>query len=349
LPAQWLSSSSEVSDRVSAGLTRSLQTLSQPENLRRLRAAVVFLLALWAVLSIARLVWALVPSPAPAEAPPAVVNPIVADVSAGPSDTVNIEQMRSWHLFGKAGAPVPVKEVQVVETPANEREGIEDGARETRLKVVLRGIVASTEDGLGHAVIEYQNRQAVYAVEDKLPLPGKVTLAKVMPRQVVLNNRGTYELLTLYEDSPLGQGKAAPARPAVRPAATRRAPPLPSVASATTIDKRDDAETTRLAQGFRDTLYSNPQSLAKLVRVGAVRRDGALLGYRVSPGQQADQFAQLGFKAGDMVTAVNGIKLDNPANTMQLYNAMRSAGEVIFEVERNNQPVTISVNLNSNQ
>ena len=120
-------------------------------------------------------------------------------------------------------------------------------------------------------------------------------------------------------------------------------------ADATNIDKRSDPETTRLAQGFRDTLYSNPQSLAKLVRVGAVRRDGALLGYRVSPGQQADQFAQLGFKAGDMVTAVNGIKLDNPANTMQLYNAMRSAGEVVFEVERNNQPVTISVNLNSNQ
>jgi len=34
---------------------------------------------------------------------------------------------------------------------------------------------------------------------------------------------------------------------------------------------------------------------------------------------------------------------------MQLYNAMRSAGEVMFEVERDNAPVTISVNLNSNQ
>jgi len=347
LPAQWLSRSSEVSDRLSAGLTQSLQTLSQPENLRRVRAVIIFLLALWGVLSLARLVWGFLPAPESGTAPPAVINPIVEDVASSSPDTVDINKMRGWHLFGKAGAPVPVEKPNVVEAPKSEREGIEDGARETRLKVVLRGILASTEDGLGHAVIEHRNKQAVYAVEDKLPVSGKVTLAKVMPRQVVLNNRGTYELLTLYDDAPLG--KSAKRNPPARQAAARPKPPPVTVPDATNIDKRHDAETTRLAQGFRDTLYSNPQSLAKLVRVGAVRRDGALLGYRVSPGQQADQFTQLGFQAGDMVTAVNGIKLDNPANTMQLYNAMRSAGEVVFEVERDNAPVTISVNLNSNQ
>ena len=36
------------------------------------------------------------------------------------------------------------------------REGIEKGARETRLDLILRGVVASTEDGLGHAIIEHQ-------------------------------------------------------------------------------------------------------------------------------------------------------------------------------------------------
>jgi hypothetical protein len=43
----------------------------------------------------------------------------------------------------------------------------------------------------------------VYAVEDKLPVSGDVVLAKVMPRQVVLDNGGTYELLTLFEDTEL--------------------------------------------------------------------------------------------------------------------------------------------------
>lgn len=345
MPAQWLNSSSEISGRLSAGLTQSLQTLSQPANLRLLRRGVVFLLALWAVLSFARVVWGFVPGQESAEAAPKAVNPIVADASGGPSDQVDIEKMRSWHLFGKAGASAPVQKAKVVEVTRDEREGIEDGARETRLKVVLRGIVASSEDGLGHAVIEHQKKQAVYAVEDKLPLSGKVTLAKVMPRQVVINNRGTYELLKLFDDSPLGQSKSKK-RPAGKVAAK---PKAKAPAAPADIDKRDDAETTKLAKGFRDTLYSNPQSLAKLVRVGAVRKNGSLLGYRVSPGQQSDQFAQLGFKPGDMVTSVNGIKLDNPANTMQLYNAMRSANEVVFELERDEQPVTISVNLSNVQ
>ena len=51
------------------------------------------------------------------------------------------------------------------------------------------------------------------------------------------------------------------------------------------------------------------------------------------------------FRPGDLVTSVNGISLDSPANTMKLYNAMRSAGEVVFELEREQQPLTLSVSL----
>ena len=53
------------------------------------------------------------------------------------------------------------------------------------------GFVASTEDGLGHAIIEHRSQQTVYAVEDELPVPGKVVLAKVMPKQVVLDRLTT--------------------------------------------------------------------------------------------------------------------------------------------------------------
>ena len=70
-------------------------------------------------------------------------------------------------------------------------------------------------------------------------------------------------------------------------------------------------------------------------------------GYRVNPGNDKEQFDQLGFKAGDVVTSVNGVTLDNPANTMVLYNTMRTANEVVFELERAGQPLTLSVNLDA--
>ena len=69
----------------------------------------------------------------------------------------------------------------------------------------LRGVMASTQDGLGHAIIEFKKKQAVYAVEDDSCRVGsKVVLAKVMRRQVVLDNgRVPYELLTLSEENEL--------------------------------------------------------------------------------------------------------------------------------------------------
>jgi general secretion pathway protein C len=87
--------------------------------------------------------------------------------------------------------------------------------------------------------------------------------------------------------------------------------------------------------------------LAEVVSISAVREGAALLGYRVSPGKDQEQFTQLGFKAGDVVTSVNGISLDNPANTMVLYNSLRDAGAAVFELQREDQQLTLSVNLDS--
>lgn len=336
MPAQWLNSRGDIPGRLAATLGSTLQNLSQPDQARRLRQGALLLLALWVVLGLARLIWALVPvSGEQAQLPAQVVNPISASRAGRAADPVDIEQLRSWHLFGKAGeAPQAVVVEEEELAASNARDGIEEGARETRLNLVLRGVVASTEDGLGHAIIENKSKQQVYAVGDKLPVSGRVTLAKVMPRQVVLDNGGTYELLVLFEESTIGKGGAGAQ---VRPPVNR--------ASAQAIDKRDDDEITQMARGYRDRLFSNPQSLVSVVNISAVREGDQLRGYRVRPGKEREQFEQLGFKTGDLVTAVNGISLDNPANTMTLYNAMRSAGEVVFDVERGNQALSISVSL----
>jgi general secretion pathway protein C len=339
VPAEWLSNSSEMSGRVAAALTAVYQGLAQPARARRLRQVLMVLCALWAVLALSSLLWALFPAAdKPIAVPAKVINPISASGGSSSAESIDIDRLRGWHLFGEAGvAPEVIVEPETV-AQTSAREGIEDGARETRLKLVLRGIVASTEDGLGHAIIEHQSKQAVYAVEDKLPVSGRVVLAKVMPRQVVLDNGGTYELLVLFDDSKLS-GTPSPA--ARRPAIEKKTTASPD------IDMRNDQEATALAENYRERLYDNPQSLADVVNVSAVREGGELLGYRLQPGKETEQFQQLGFKPGDMVTSVNGIALDNPANTMRLYSAMRSAEEVVFELKREDQPLTLSVSLGS--
>jgi general secretion pathway protein C len=339
VPAEWLSSSSGMSARVTSALTAAYQGLAEPSRARRLRRGLMALAALWAVLALSRLLWTLLPTMGDGTgAPPQVINPTTVSRSAG-AEAIDIDRMRAWHLFGKADAAAKSSTEPEPVVQASAREGIEDGARESRLALTLRGIVASTEDGLGHAIIEHKSKQAIYAVEDKLPVSGRVMLAKVMPQQVVLDNGGTYELLMLFDDTKLGGAKA----PVPRGQTIKKK----QAANSSEIDKRSDQAATVLAENYRERLFDNPQSLAEVVNISAVREGGELLGYRIQPGKEPEQFEQLGFKPGDLVTSVNGIALDNPANTMRLYSAMRSAEEVVFELKREEQPLTISVSLGS--
>jgi len=300
--------------------------------------ALLLLLLLWGVLALAQLFWTLWPQPAIEPLPAAVINPASVDQVTAEGGQVDIDALVARHLFGEAGAEVEAATLAAAASSAepSSREGIEEGARETRLELTLRGVLASTEDGLGQAIIEHRQRQAVYAVEDELPVSGNVKLAKVMPRRVVLENNGTYELLTLYEDSEFDAQLRDQAR-SPTPAATTAAP--------TRVDKVDDPRVSALASGYRRQLYENPETLASVVRISAVRDGEQLLGYRVAPGRDAQQFRQLGFEAGDLVTGINGIELNNPANTVQLYQAMRTAGEAVFELQRDGQPVSLRVDL----
>ena len=331
--------------RVTNTLAGVLQSLSQPARARRLRQLLLALFAVWAVFALSRLIWALFPAAEPTLPVEAVViNPVSSRGSVASTDAIDIDRMRAWHLFGEAGAP---DEAVVVapDTTVTARDGIEDGARETRLDLKLRGIVASSEDGLGLAIIEYKSQQSVYAVEDKLPVSGQVILAKVMSRQVVLDNGGTYELLALFEDSALDAQLSSRPAPAVDSGTGKAQSRLPG--AALQVDKRADAGTTALAQTYRDRLYQNPQSLAEVVSVNAVREGGELLGYRIGPGKDKAQFEQLGFEPGDLITGVNGVALNDPANTMRLYQAMRSASEAVFDLQRDNQQITVSVGLDN--
>jgi general secretion pathway protein C len=312
----------------------AIAALAQPSRVRLIRRGVIVFALVWTVFSITQLIWALLPVPPVAmPADLVVLNPAEIPPSTAQVQSVELDEMLSWHLLGTAGEPSAVAVTETIDVES--RQGIEDGAGETRLDLKLRGIISSTDDGFGHAIIEYKSKQQVYAVEDKLPVSGRVTLAKVMPDRVVIDNRGIYELLILYEDSTLSpQLSASTAKPLPKPKGESE-----------DVDMRGDVRTTALARGYRQQLYKNPESLAELVRISAVRDEGVLRGYRIAPGSDAAQFSQLGFKQGDLVTGINGIALNDPGNTVRLYQLMRGAREAVFDLQRGEELLTVTVSL----
>jgi len=320
-------------------LRRIWQRLARdPVALKRVQDALIILLVLWSLLSASQLLWIPWRGSAIESVPALALNP------PQPSAQVALVAVDTSAVMGSGvfgGIPDELDASLETNERSDNRDGIERNAAETRLPLSLTGIVASIEDGLGSAVIRASGAEQVYAVGDGLPAPGQVTLAKIMPHSIVIDNNGTYELLTLYEGAslivPTTPSREQRATPSDRTVAAPRLEAQPLVAS--------EAKRREVAQRYRRALYETPEALASLLTVSPVQADGAIIGYRISPSKERAAFDALGFQPGDMVTGVNGLSLSDTTNTLKLYTLMKDATAATFDITREGGNVTISVDL----
>ena len=309
-----------------------------PVALKRVQDALIILLVLWSLLSVSQLMWIPWRASAIESVPALALNPPQSSAQLG-LVVVDTSAVIGTGVFG--GIPDELDASPGANESSDNRDGIERNAAETRLPLTLTGIVALTEDGLGSAVIRVNGAEQVYAVGDSLPASGQVTLAKVMPQTIVIDNNGTYELLTLYEGVglvvPTTPSRAGPATPPNSAIGAPRPEAQAPIAS--------EAERSEVAQRYRRALYESPEALASLLTVSPVQADGAIIGYRISPSKERAAFDALGFKTGDVVTAVNGLSLSDTTNTLKLYTLMKEATEATFDMTREGGNVTINVDL----
>jgi general secretion pathway protein C len=327
--------SENLSHRVASHSSALFHAAARPERLVVIQRALLGALALWGLVQLVDLIWALWPGEPMTPAPTVVNVAFTTETSSGVGEPrPDLAAALGRSAFGSQPAAA---EAQIDARP-NPRDGIESGAQETRLALKLTGIVASTEDGLGTVMIEARGEETTFSVGDRLPVSGNVTLAKVMRQQVVIDNSGQYELLTLFDEEALSGVAVSAARPA----------PVEAIAPVNVTERQvriDHQDAVAVARDLRARLYTDPQSLAAAVAVAPVQENGQLQGYRVMPGSRADQFTALGLKSGDVVTAVNGLPLSDPANAISLYRVMREATEVNLDILRGGETVSLTVSL----
>ncbi|CAA0106340.1 Type II secretion system protein C [BD1-7 clade bacterium] len=298
----------------------------------KIRFFSLLLIGVWFVAMLAEIFWLAMPMPQqPAVVPPMPnASSLNHGGSAGSSSSaINVPQMQSWNLFGeeaKSADDEVVKELQ----PADATVG--QDAKETRLKLSLLGVITSTDPANGYAVLEYQNKAELYRVGDKIPGGRDVSLFRVHTDRAIIDNRGNYEAVLLYDETVKSTQK-----PVARPRKTT---------GDKVVDHRRSSSVSALAKGYRDQLLSNPMSLAEVIRISPAKgSDGSIIGYRVRPGKHRQQFSDLGLKSGDIVTSVNGVELSDPSNAMQLYGQLRELTEATFAVKRGDEEITLIVGL----
>lgn len=285
----------------------SLPITHLPLDAARAARWLTALLVIAVAASLAQLTWRLVPAPPLAPAPPAATK-----AAAGMAAAPRLASLAALHLFGAPQAAPPAAAAQI-------------DAPETSLNLTLRGLFATDRKEASFAIIaEGRGTELPYRVGSSLP--GGAVVHDILADRVVLERSGRYETLRLPKD---------------RLESTATTPAAPSRDTALA-----PAAVTQLRE-LRESVKSNPQELMNLAELQPVVQDGQLRGYRIRPRRHMEIFRAAGLTPNDVVTAVNGIPVTDPAQFAALTAQLSSATTLQLSVERpNGQHEEITINLN---
>jgi general secretion pathway protein C len=281
---------------------------------RHLPMLVVAVLILIIAAQAADLTWRLVPAPESGamstqhvkHSP--VARPDAQDKKSG------LETLAKLHLFGEAGKASPVKK-------------IDQKAPETRLNLTLHGVFVDEDPEKGEAIIGTSGSTQKYYKVGATLMNG-VTLRGVFNDRVVLLRNGQSEVL--------------------------RFPKVPSSGSlASTSRGRSSSKSGRTSsvnstalRGFRDQFTKEPMKIFEHVRFVPVRSREGLKGYRVLPQKNRELYNKLGIRPSDLVTAVNGVPLNNTQEAMKLMQTLQDAQSLQVDIIRGGQSQSLTFSLN---
>ena len=291
-----------MNNQASAILTHlpQLQPLYQ-----RLPVIVSLLLVVACAHALVKITWMLLPE-AQIEAAP--LRTARVSITTADDNAQDIRRLTSAHLFGETQSAAAV-------APTS--------APETRLNLVLRGVIASDPMARSSAIIAQGNggKEDVYGVGDKLP--GGVSVSEVHAETVILERGGRLETLNLAKDSDVGEIIASEDdNPGLPPASPGEA-----------------------LRDIRSNILKNPTSFGEYALPVVVKQEGKQIGYRLEPQQKGDMLAELGLEPEDVITEINGVKLDNPQNGIVALRKLSTSNMISIKVRRNGAEVPLNIQL----
>lgn len=196
----------------------------------------------------------------------------------------------------------------------------------TSLNLTLRGVVYHEDPNLSLAMIQIANKTTKKYRVGEFVQP-QVKLHAIHSRKVVLFRHGQYETLLLKGDDTRQQSQI------------NNTPLKPS--NPITSDKTPE----QLLKRYQQQLRSSPQSLLRLARVKPMKKNGRFIGYRLRPNHDEAVFQTFGLQSGDILTAVNGIKLDSPLKGLSVIQQLANTKQLNLELRRNGQTLDLSFSL----
>jgi len=241
--------------------------------------------------------------------------------TASPARQVNIHQLTALNLFGKE-----VPKSEVIE------EAYED-VPETKLKLILSGVVASSDANTAAAIIEHNGKQETYGIGDKIS-GTRASLDKVHADRVIIKQSGRKETLMLdgfdYNNSHVAQKRPSKRKP------IRQGPTRPSTNNKI-VDLRNNKTLTSKTKALREVLSNDPGKLTDYLNISPARVNSQFIGFNLRPGKDREFFKASGFKPGDVAVQINGLDLTDGTRVQNALKLLKTEKEISLLVKRNDE------------
>ena len=226
----------------------------------------------------------------------------------------NFKQLTSANVFG------------VSEKAALQQQS---KAPETKLNLTLKGVLATSPMEMASAIIAQgkNGKEDIYGIGDKMP--GGVTIKEIHPEYVVLERSGRLETLKLQKVSGVdGFGSGGKSN-------------LQSGRS----NRYSQGSPAAALKDIRSNIMKNPTSFGEYALPVVVKENGKQIGYRLKPQQKGEMLSELGIESGDVITQINGVKLDNQQNGISALRKLSTAKNLNIVVKRNGAEVPLNISL----
>ncbi len=195
---------------------------------------------------------------------------------------------------------------------------------ETKLNLTLKGVLAANPMSRASAIIAKgkSGNEDIFSVGDKMP--GGILIKEIHPEYVVLERNGLLETLKLQKIS--GITGFSRSRNSTSSAARARSP-------------------AAALKEIRGDILKNPTSFGDYALPVVVKENGRQIGYRLQPQKKGQLLAELGVLSSDVITQINGVKLNKPQNGISALRKLSTAKDLNIVVKRNGAEIPINISL----
>ena len=224
----------------------------------------------------------------------------------------NFNKLTTANIFGVSDRAVMQKQTVVPET---------------RLNLTLKGVLSATSMEMASAIIAQgkKGKEEIYGIGDKMP--GGVIIKEIHPEHVVLERGGRLETLKLQKISGVGNLKSSGG--SYSSGRGRYAQGSPEAA----------------LKQIRSNILKNPTSFGDYALPVVVKENGRQIGYRLQPQSKGQLLSELGIEKNDVITQINGVKLDKAQNGITALRKLSTAKNLNIVVKRNGAEIPLNISL----